>query len=155
MPIIRRLRLRRKLLYEAYDCFRCKSFRNLSRPENVETVTNYMSFWAIDTLENTDTSLDVYLQSVTLKDKDGNLVSDTVYVGENYKIALGFAESEGKQFNTAVNTWTYQLPSSLVVTAAQSQKMTITITENNIPRSYEVTYDISTNGLIRFILRDN
>lgn len=136
-----------KAAYEAYDALDVK-LQKFIPAENVETVTNYMSFWAIDTLENTDTSLAVYLQSVTLKDKDGNLVSDTVYVGENYKIALGFAESEGKQFNTAVNTWTYQLPSSLVVTAAQSQKMTITITENNIPRSYEVTYDISTDGLI-------
>ncbi|WP_418747521.1 SpaA isopeptide-forming pilin-related protein [Frisingicoccus sp.] len=136
-----------KAAYEAYDALDVK-LQKFIPAENVETVINYMSFWAIDTLENTDTSLDVYLQSVTLKDKDGNSVSDTVYVGENYKIALGFAESEGKQFNTAVNTWTYQLPSSLKVTAAQSQKMTITITENNIPRSYEVTYDISTNGLI-------
>lgn len=139
-----------KEAYEAYESLDAKLQKFISA-ENVETLNSYASFLVMGTPESTgaaDTDLSKHLQSVTIKDKDGNLISDTVYVGENYKISLGFSESEGKQFNTAVDTWTYQLPAGILVAAAQSQKMTITITENNIPKSYEVTYDISTGGLI-------
>ena len=136
--------------YEAYESLDAK-LQKFIPAETVEALNSYASFLVMGTPESTgtaDTDLSKYLQSVTLKDKDGNLINDTVYVGENYEISLGFSESEGKQFNTAVDTWTYQLPAGILVTAAQSQKMTITITENNIPKGYEVTYDISTGGLI-------
>ncbi len=133
--------------YEALD----EKLQKFIPAETVEALNNYASFLVMGTPESTgtaDTDLKDYLQSVTIKDKDGNSVSGTVYVGENYKVSIGFAESEGKQFNTTVDTWTYQLPAGIVVTDAQSQKMTITITENNVAKNYEVTYDISTGGLI-------
>lgn len=133
--------------YEALD----EKFQKFIPAETVEALNSYASFLVMGTPESigtADTDLSKYLQSVTIKDKDGNSVSGTVYVGENYKISIGFAESEGKQFNTTVDTWTYQLPAGIVVADAQSQKMTITITENNVAKSYEVTYDITTGGLI-------
>ena len=141
-----------KAVYEAYNALDAK-FQTFIPAENVEALNNYASFLVVGTPESTgtaDTDLKDYLQSVVIKDKDGNVIetNGTVYVGENYEVALGFAESEGKQFNTDAAIWTYQLPSGVVVTDAQSQKMTITITENNIRKGYEVTYDISTNGLI-------
>lgn len=139
-----------KAVYEAYNALDAK-FQTFIPAENVEALNNYASFLVMGTPESTgtaDTDLKDYLQSVTIKDKDGNVVSGTVYVGENYTISIGFAESEGKQFNTTVDTWTYQLPSGIVVTDAQNQKMTITITENGQQKPYEVSYDISTGGLI-------
>lgn len=139
-----------KAAYEAYIALD-ETLQKFIPAETVEALNNYASFLVMGTPESTgitDTDLSKYLQSVTIKDEDGNSVSGTVYVGESYNISIGFAESEGKQFNTTVDTWTYQLPAGIVVTDAQSQKMTITITENNVAKSYEVTYDITTGGLI-------
>lgn len=139
-----------KAAYEAYTALD-ETLQKFIPAETVEALNNYASFLVMGTPESTgitDTDLSKYLQSVTIKDEDGNSVSGTVYVGESYKVSIGFAESEGKQFNTTVATWTYQLPAGIVVADAQSQKMTITITENNVEKNYEVTYDISTGGLI-------
>ncbi len=102
-----------------------------------------------------DTELKPYLQSVTIQDGNGTLVDGTVYVGESYKIRLVFAETKGgTQFNADIDTWTYQLPSGIKVAEAQNQKMTITITENNVTKAYETTYSIDTNGLITVHLND-
>ncbi len=103
-----------KAAYEAYDALDAK-LQKFIPAENVELVTNYTSFWAMDTMDLiTSTDLADFLTGVILRDSQGNVVETggTLNVGATYTVSFAFAERpEVRQISG--NTVTYTIPANL------------------------------------------